>query len=91
MKNYDDIFDKLGDSLRPFYNLQKQFEKDIQRRIIHEMHDARTILELEQIKEAEEVWFQEWEVLSIHYLSALKRLKTVNKAYRDLLGYEFLN
>jgi hypothetical protein len=95
MKNMDDIFDKLKDNLSPSINqlkeLQKHLEQTIQRRIIDDLHNSRTIVELDRILDVEEVWFIEWPELLTHYESALKRIKNVILAYKEIHGLEMLN
>jgi hypothetical protein len=95
MKNMDDIFDKLKDNLSPSINqlkeLQKHLEQTIQRRIIDDLHNFRTIVELDRILDVEEVWFIEWPELLTHYESALNRIRGVILAYKEIHGLEMLN
>ena len=80
--NYDDIFDKLNESLgysmRQMKKLQDQLKLQIQRRIINDMMNAKTIAELDEIRAVEDIWFKEWGELLTHYQNALKRLELIN-------------
>jgi len=91
----DDIFDKLNESLLPtikqLEELQRELGLQIQRRIKEKLSNARTIPELEQIKDEDEVWFGEWPQLLVYYQNALNRIKNVFKVYKDLMGLEMLN
>lgn len=82
MNELDDIFDKLNESLTPsleqLRELQKQLGLEIQRSIIADMMNARTMEELSEIKRSNEVWFVEFSKLSLHYENAAKRLQFVN-------------
>ena len=95
MKDMDDIFDKLNESLLPtikqLEELQRELGLQIQRRIKEKLSNARTIEELEQIKDEDEVWFEEWPQLLVYYQSASDRIKNVFKVYKDLMGLEMLN
>ena len=91
----DDIFDRLANNLRPSFNqfreLQQQMKRDIQRRIINSLNDARTMPELDRIIDLDEVFFIEWPELITHYESACKRVKHVLLAYKEIHGLEMLN
>lgn len=91
----DDIFERLNKSLLPSYEMLKELQatlgKRIQLGIIEDMMNARTIAELEEIKSSNDVWFAEWAELSLHYDKALNRIKNVFKVYKDLMGLEMLN
>jgi hypothetical protein len=95
MKDMDDIFKRLNSQLLPSYEmlqeLQRTLGKRIQLSIIEDMMNARTVSELEQIRDANEFWFNEWSELSLHYDKALNRIKNVFKVYRDLMGLEMMN
>jgi hypothetical protein len=91
----DDIFDKLNKSLLPSYEMLKELQatlgKRIQLSIIEDIMNAHTVPELEQIRQDNEFWFEEWPELSLHYDKALNRIKNVFKVYKDLMGLEMLN
>jgi len=93
--NIDDILNELNDSPLPSFDQLKELQKTlgnrIQRSIIEDMMIARTERQLSEIRRSNEVWFEEWPILSSHYDKALNRIKNVFKAYIDIMGLEMLN
>ena len=90
-----DLFEELGDMFKPhfdgFIKLHEQLKQDIQRGIIEDLMNARTIAEIDAIEARDEVYFQMWDELSLHARKARARIKNVILTYIDIMGIETLN
>ena len=91
-----DLFDELSKHFEPHFRKWEQMHDElkhsIQKGIIEDMANAKTISELEAIKAFNSEYFDMWSTeLSLHYESAEKRIKNVLCTYRDVMGLEYLN
>jgi hypothetical protein len=92
----EDIFEQLGNIFKPYFqkfeNMHNELKHDIQKGIIEDMMNAKTISELEAIKAFNSDYFDIWSTeLSLHYESAAKRIKNIILMYKDVMGFEMLN
>ena len=89
---FDDIFGHFRPHFEKFEKMHDELKHSIQKGIIEDMANAKTISELDAIKAFNSDYFDMWSTeLSLHYQNARKRIKNVILVYKDLMGLEMLN
>ena len=88
---FDDIFGHLRPHFEKFENVHEELKQRIQRGIIEDLMNAKTIAEINAIEARDSDYFQIWPELLVHSQSARKRIKNVILVYKDLMGLEMLN
>jgi len=90
-----DLFEELGDIFKPhfekFEKLHEDLKQNIQKGIIEDLMNCKTIAEINAIEARDSDYFQIWPELLVHSQSARKRIKNVILVYKDLMGLEMLN
>jgi len=88
---FDDIFAHFTPHFEKFENVHEELKQRIQRGIIKDLMNCKTIAEINAIETRDEVFFKEWSELSLHAENAKRRVKNVILTYIDILGIETLN
>ena len=95
MKDINDIFDKLNKSLTPsleqLRELQLTLKHRIQRSIIEDLMNARTIGQVNAVVTRNSEWISEWPELLAYKQSALNRIKGLFVTYIEINGIANLN
>ena len=88
---FDDIFAHFTPHFEKFENVHEELKQRIQRGIIKDLMNCKTIAEINAIEARDSDYFQIWPELLVHSQSARKRIKNVILVYKDLMGLEMLN
>ena len=88
---FNDIFGHLRPHFEKFENVHEELKQRIQRGIIEDLMNCKTIVEINAIEARDSDYFQIWPELLVHSQSARKRIKNVILVYKDLMGLEMLN
>ena len=88
---FDDIFAHFTPHFEKFENVHEELKQRIQRGIIKDLMNCKTIAEINAIEARDKVFFKEWSELSLHAENAKRRVKNVILVYKDLMGLEMLN
>jgi hypothetical protein len=90
-----DLFEELGDIFKPhfekFEKLHEDLKQNIQKGIIEDLMNCKTIAEINAIEARDSDYFQMWPELLVHSQSARRRIKNVILTYIDIMGIETLN
>jgi len=90
-----DLFEELGDIFKPhfekFEKLHEDLKQNIQKGIIEDLMNCKTIAEINAIEARDSDYFQIWPELLVHSQSARRRIKNVILTYIDIMGIETLN
>jgi len=88
---FNDIFGHLRPHFEKFENVHEELKQRIQRGIIEDLMNCKTIAEINAIEARDKVFFKEWSELSLHARKARARIKNVILTYIDIMGIETLN
>lgn len=89
---FGDVYDIFKPHFEKFEKMHEDLKHNIQKGIIEEMMDAKTMSELDAIKAFNSEYFDMWSTeLSLHYESAANRIKGLFKVQVDAWGLPQLN